>query len=155
MAVEERIRVFVDEERARGDLGQKKRWRQDNEDSQELGESSSKNDRASQKKDKKGRDAISAEVPGVSSKYDLTSSELSFEGIVNHEKNKKGFIVFLKAVTSLDMNLPKNGCIRSCIFGECSMKNCAYSHDTAAFSDTQRLAIRRRARDLVLAGKSA
>ena len=33
------------------------------------------------------------------------------------------------------------------------MKSCAYSHDMAAFSDTQRLTIRQRARDLVLAGK--
>ena len=62
----------------------------------------------------------------MSSKYDLTSPELSFEGIVDHEKNKRGFIVILKALTSLDMDLPKNGCIRSCIFSECSMKSCAY-----------------------------
>ena len=161
-------RVAGLEESARGDFGQKKRWPGKNKESHmraawqgldapgySTGDTEGD---AAQAKRARVADVqpfgIEGDVPEVSGGYDLTSAELSYSGIVYHKQNKIGLVVILRVIEELRGGAPRRACLRSCVFGGCSVAQCDYDHDNAPLTDEQRLQVLRRARDLVLAGKA-
>ena len=166
MAIEERIRAFVDEKRAHGDLGQKKRWPEENKGThmrtawQELDAPgySTGDTEGDAAQEKRARVAIEGEVEGkvpeVSGEYDLTSAELSYSGIIRHKQNSTGLVIILRVMEQIRVEAPRGVCIRSYVFEGCQGTECNYDHDKPPLADEQRLQVLRRARDLILAGKA-
>ena len=93
-------------------------------------------------------------IPDVSSGHELTSPELSYDGIIRNEKNNTGMNVLLTAIREHGHDLPKSDCLRHRVFGGCSVPSCTFKHDNAPFTDDQRLQFLKRTRDLILAGKA-
>ena len=162
LRVEERIRAAGLEERTCGDLGQKKLWPRENKEThmraawQELDAPgySTGDTEGDAAQAKRARLAIEGDVPEVSGEYDLTSAELSYSGIIRHKQNKIGLVVILRVMQELRGRTPQRACLRSCVFGGCTVAQCDYDHDRAPLTDEQRLKVLRRARDLILAGKA-
>ena len=160
--LEERIRAAGLEERTRDDLGQKKRWPRENKEThmraawQELDAPgySTGDTEGDAAQAKRARLAIEGDVPEVSGEYDLTSAELSYSGIIRHKQNKIGLVVILRVMQELRGRTPQRACLRSCVFGGCTVAQCDYDHDRAPLTDEQRLKVLRRTRDLILAGKA-
>jgi len=101
-----------------------------------------------------GRTDSAAAVPAVSSQYNLTSNELSAEGLLQHSENTRGMAPVLRAASLLKEPVPARACARHLIFGSCTATDCSFDHSPTPWPDDKRLRVLRKARDIIVAGRS-
>ena len=101
-----------------------------------------------------GRTDPAAAAPEVSSKFNLTSSELSAEGLLQHSQNGRGMAPVLRAATLLKESVPARVCARHLLFGSCTVTDCSFDHSPTPWPDDKRLRVLRKARDIIVAGQS-